>query len=282
MFKYLALLLLVSCGAQKEQPRTKDYPALRAQVERVEPLLAWTCDGMIPARKHDFPCIKEGDGTSMAGRYVADSGDRSKLPGIQRSIGPDGRLWRNPARVGIEDPESASRDQLLGVIESGDKESLKRVMAYIKRTGRICPGDDRCNMTASVRMLAEKSLGISHSKSEQLIDIETLWLEAETAPKSYRAYLVGRKLLLHYHFGSKGYVRVAKRLYERFPKNPFLHAVYALHAGKSLDPVAKELTACLEKWEKPGIDWWGDAMDGCTSKQQGHELTALGRLLLGP
>jgi hypothetical protein len=282
----LAVLLLISCGTKELKPAKPraDYPELRAQVERVEPLLAWTCDGMIPARSQNFPCIKEGDGVSMLGRIIADTGDRSKLPAIRASIGQDGRLWRNPERVGNDGPNSASRDAFIGLLETRDKDSIKRVMAYIKATGRLCPGDDRCDVTPSVRFLAEETLGVAHTKAEIAFDIETLWLEAETAPPTYRAYLVGRKLLAHIRLGNlnSGYARVAKRLNERFPRNPFLAYVNAVANKKSFDPIAKDLTACLAAWQKPGIDWWGDAMNGCTSKQQGHELVALGKLLLGP
>jgi hypothetical protein len=282
--RLLAALLLISCGTRAIDPAKPkaDYPELRAQVERVEPLLAWTCDGMIPARSHNFPCYKEGDGVSMLGRWIADTGDKSKLPAIRASIGPDGRLWRNPERVGKDGPESASRDAFIGLLETRDTASIKRVMAYIKATGRLCPGDDRCDVTPSVRFLAEETLGVSHTKAQFAFDVETLWLEAETAPANYRAYLVGRKLLAHIRLGNlnSGYARVAKRLNERFPKNPFLAYVNAVANKKIFDPIAKDLTACLASWKKPGADWWGNAMNGCTAKQQGHELVALSKTLL--
>lgn len=283
MKRILLTLLLSACGASVA-PHTpqKDYPELRAQVERVEPLLAWTCDGMIPARRNGFPCLKEGDGVSMLGRWILDSGDVAKRAAIKASIGPDGRLWRNPERVGNDDANSASRDALMGLLESGDKESIKRVAAYIKDTGRLCPGDDRCDMTPSMRMLLEESLGVSHSTAEKLFDVETIHIEAMTAPANYRAYLVARKLMLKIRLKTLtvGHAKVAKELYDRFPKNPFLQAVNAAANGKSFDPVAEALTACLEKWQKPGDDWWGNAMGGCTDKQQGHELVALGKYLL--
>lgn len=283
MKRLISALILASCGAQvASHTPQKDYPELRAQVERVEPLLAWTCDGMIPARRHDFPCIKEGDGISMLGRWILDSGDMAKRAAIKASIGPNGRLWRNPERVGNDDANSASRDALMGLIESGDVPSIKRVAAYIKANGRLCPGDDRCDMTPSMRMLLEESLGVGHSTAEKLFDAETIHIEAMTAPANYRAYLVARKLMLKVRLKTLtvGHAKVAKELYNRFPKNPFFMAVNAAANGKSFDPVAKALTACLSRWKAPGSDWWGNAMDGCTDKQQGHEIVALSKFLL--
>jgi hypothetical protein len=281
----LAVLLLSGCGTKELEPAKPkaDYPELRDQVERVEPLLAWTCDGMIPARSHGFPCIKEGDGVSMLGRIIADTGDRSKLPAVRSSIGPDGRLWRNPERVGNDGPNSASRDAFIGLLETRDKESIKRVMAYIKANGRLCPGDDRCDVTPSVRFLAEETLGVAHTKAEIAFDIETLWLEAETAPPTYRAYLVGRKLLAHIRLGNlnSGYARVAKRLNERFPRNPFLAYVNAVANKKSFDPIAKDLTACLAQWEGNGDAWHGNEMAGCQKRSYGHHLIGLGYSILG-
>jgi hypothetical protein len=286
MFKYLALLLIVSCGAPKEQPRIKDYPALRAQVERVEPLLAWTCDGMIPARKADFPCIKEGDGVSVLGRWIFDTGDKAKMPAILLSVGVDGKEpKRNPARQGIDESNSFSRDQLLGLLEAslstGNRAGLLSVMRYVQATGHLCIGDDRCNLTDSTRLLVNEVLGKKPSKVERAKDELTIAGEAATVPPNYRAYLVARKLLLHYKLGTtKGYRHSAAVLRKRFPSSAFIQLVDALSSGKSLDPVAAEVTRCLEQWEGPANNWHGDDVNGCQKRSYGHHLVGMGYLLL--
>ncbi len=283
----LVALLIISCGQVETEKPKVDSPSLKAEIERVEPLLAWTCGGRIPARAYNFPCVKEGDGVSMLGRWALDSGDTSRLSAIEESIGPDGRLWRNPDRVNNDDENSSSRDQMLGLLESTiaarNRQWLRLAMRYVQKEGNLCPGDDRCRITPSLRTTIKDVLGEKVSEAERALDIETVFMEAETTPATYRAYLVARKLMIHIRTGTmtSGYARAARRLAERFPESLFIEVVDKVSNGGNLKTTAKALTACLASWEKPGPDWWGSAINRqCTNRQQGHELVALGKYLL--
>ena len=288
MTRLLAALLLISCGTRAIEPAKPkaDYPELRAQVERVEPLLAWTCDGMIPARSHGFPCIKEGDGVSVLGRWIFDTGDRAKMPAILLSVGVDGKEpKRNPARQGVDELSGFSRDQLLGLLEATlatrDRTGLFSVMRYVQATGHLCNGDDRCDLTDSTRLLANEVLGKKPSAVERAKDEVTIAGEAATVPPNYRAYLVARKLLLHYKLGNTpSYRHSTAVLRQRFPNSAFIQLVDALSRGKSLDPVAAEVTRCLEQWEGHANNWHGDDMNGCQKRSYGHHLVGMGYLLL--
>jgi hypothetical protein len=289
---YIAFIvsLLISCGAIEPQDLHKPRVVsakLSAQVKRVEPLLAWTCSGRVPARAHNFACVKEGDGVSMLGRWILDTGDVAKMSAILESIGPDGRPWRNPERVNNDDADSSSRDQMLGLLEatiaSGDKSGLQSVMRYVSKKGNLCPGDDRCRITPSVRTAVKDVLGEKVGAAERALDAETLYMEAELAPANYRAYLVARKLMIHIrtHTMNKAYEMAAKRLDERFPENLFIAVVNNLANDEDHKHVVQALTDCLREWKGPGPDWWGSAMKRhCTDKMQGHEMVALAKFLI--
>lgn len=283
----LIALFLLSCGAVETKKPAVDSPALLEQVERVEPLLAWTCDGRVPARAYDFPCVKEGDGVSMLGRWILDAGDTAKMSAIMDSIGPDGRLWRNPDRVNNDDADSSSRDQVLGLLEATvatrDREGLQSVMRYVQEEGNLCPGDDRCRITPSVRTLIKDVLGEKVGEIERTLDAETVYMEAESVPPTYQAYLVARKLMLHIRTKTltAGYARAAKRLSERFPESLFIEVVNNVANGENHKHLVKALTECLAKWQQPGGDWWGNAINRhCTDDMQGHEMVALAHYLL--
>jgi hypothetical protein len=289
MKQLLLTLLLSACGAQVA-PHTpqKDYPLLRSQVERVEPLLAWTCDGMIPARKHGFPCIKEGDGVSLLGRWILDSGDTAKMSAILSSVGENGaEPRRNPARQGMPESSAFSRDQMLGLLEatvaSGNRTGLQSVMQYVSATGRLCsPGDDRCDLTPSVRLLANAVLGKRPGKVERAQDELTIQAEALSSPPTYRSYLVARKILLWARLGqlTKGYATAAKTLKSRYPHSAFISLVAAVAGHGSFGETATMLSKCLAQWEGPGDAWIGMEMGGCLTRSYGHHLVGMAYFLL--
>jgi hypothetical protein len=291
MLKYLALLLIVSCGAPKEQPRIKDYPALRAQVERVEPLLLWCDGGVAFPRKNNItkqPMCDVGDSLSTTGAVLL-LGGIGDFSVIDRSINADGRPWRHPSYVGKDKSNSFSRDQALGVMEATvatkNKAPLKRLLEYISRTDKLCPDatDGRCQFTDSVNVLAKDVMGEKVSKAERAKDELTILAEAHVTKPDYTSYLVARKLFLHYRTKTNtfGYRKAVDVLKSRFPDSLHIRTLYAVYHGKSLDGVAEALTACLEKWQKPGLDWFGDAVSvECTGKAHGADLVSLGKFLL--
>lgn len=282
MKRLAVLLLLAACGSPKRDAHEVTSPEqeLRDAALSVQQRLHWGCG--LPAEVNN-PC--SGDGVSMAGRWLIDGGfDAPVWQAIKDSIDSDGRLWRNPQRPSFNG-NSSSRDQLIGLVEatlsSKDTEPLRRVQAYF-RAHRLCPGDNRCDVTPSVALLVKETLGSKASIAERIQDETTINAEAASVPATYQAYLVMRKLNIHHILGNNtpSYRHAAMLLKRRFPNHLFARYVDILMNGGEKDSVAIPLTTCLIQWKGPGNKWWGDAFDGCASSSQGHELVALAQALL--
>lgn len=288
----LLTLILASCGAAVTPSKPeKDYPLLRAQVERVEPLLLWCDGGVAFPRKNNVtkqPLCDVGDSVSTTGAVLL-LGGIGDFSVIDRSIDANGRPWRHPSYVGRDTNNSFSRDQFIGVLEASWASKkfapLKRLQGYISRTGKLCPDatDNKCDLTPSVKTLLKYVTGQKVGFAERELDENTILAEAHTAPASYRAYLISRKLRLIHLTGhsTAGYGKSVSVLYSRFPNSFYVRILNAMYFGKSFDPIASDLTACLERWQVVGKDWFGDALEkGCTDKHQGADLVSLARYLL--
>jgi hypothetical protein len=291
MKRLLLTLLLSACGSAVTPAKpTADYPELRAQVERVEPMLLWCDGGVAFPRKNNVtkqPMCDVGDSVSTTGAVLL-LGGIGDFSVINRSIEADGRPWRHPSYVKRDTNNSFSRDQLLGVLEATvatkNKAPLKRLLGYISRTGKLCPDatDGKCDYTDSVKVLAKDVMGEKVSKLDRAKDELTILAEAHVTKADYTSYLVARKLFLHYRTKttSAGYTKAVDVLKSRFPNSLHIRTLYAVYHGKSLKSIANDLTACLAKWQKPGLDWFGNELNGCTGREQGAELVALSKTLL--
>lgn len=280
-------LLLISCAQAEEPTRPVVVSArLKNQIERMSPLLAYTCDSMAPARSQGVECNTEGDAVSMTGWSLLYGG-LGAWQLIPDSVDENGRPWRNPDRVGGTDPNSFSRDQILGLLEatvaSGDTNTLRAVVGYLQRQGRLCPGDDRCNITGSIIELWRLVLGEEVSKSERAVNGWTTELEAATVPAGYQAHLVSRKIMLHAELGTltSSYTKSAATLVRRFPKSLFLRVTNAVANGGDFIAIADDLAACMESWQGPGNAWIGEEIErGCQTLSYGHEYVSLAKYLL--
>ncbi len=288
----LAALILVSCGSidSDDTPGVK-YPGLKEQIERIEPLLLF-CDGT-PAfpRKNNVtgtPMCDVGDGVSTEGAVYA-LGGLGDVTAIERSMEPNGRLWRHPSYVLRDTSNSLSRDAEIGFYEAMEASKnltlIRRHLAYTKSIGKLCPDatDNRCDITSSVAILAKYVLGEKVSVIERSQDASTILIEANTAPIGYRAYLPARKLRLIYATGNADtyYSKAAQALYRRFPKSMYIRVVHSLYTKGGFNGVAKDLTNCMKEWNKTGMDWFGNAIDkACTGNHHGADLISLAKWLV--
>lgn len=292
MLRHLALLLLISCGSPKEPalPAVESAP-LKAAIERVEPLLLW-CDGAVAfPRKNNItkqPMCDVGDSLSTTGAVLA-LGGIGDFSVIERSIEADGRAWRHPSYVGRDKSNSLSRDQYIGVLEATfatrNFGPLNRLEGYISRTGKLCPDatDNRCDVTPGVKLLSKFVRKAKFTALERELDENVMLTEAASSPAGYRVYLVARKLMLIYRTGNAtgGYTKSVRLLYKRFPKSLYIRVLHSLYVGDSFNGSAKDLTACLNGWQKTGLDWFGDGMEVvCPAGSQGAELVALSKFIL--
>jgi hypothetical protein len=280
----LPLLLLVSCGKKDIEPVRIEHASLRYQVERIEPLLEWRCG--LPTEPNRTDC--SGDAMSMAGRWMLDSGDVSRLPHVLASFGPDNRPYRNsdlPEYSG----NSFSRDALMGLLEATvaaqDFRALDKLEDYTQRTGRLCPGDDRCDITASMALLMKEARGGKPTIAERIQDEATIQGEALSNPPTYRTYLVLRKLRIKLETGNvtPGYQAALDAILKRFPQGIFQRIINAKYqeSTKLLNSAANALELCMSKWDNAGNDWIGNAIDKeCADNSQGHELVSMAKWIL--
>lgn len=286
----LLALVLTACGSLSA-PKAPRLPAetserLSAQVHRMKPLLQYTCDGRVPARRQGFDCVREGDAVSITGWSLL-YGRLGEWGAIEESIDGTGRPWRNPLRVGGDDDHSFSRDQLLGLLEgtiaSGNRKGLFAVMRYVHETGKLCPGDSRCNLTGSTMLLAKLTAGEEVSEAERATDEWVTLLEAKNTPAGYQAHLISRKIMLHAFLGTltEDYSRAAAILAGRFPKSLFVRTTDAVANRKDFGRIAEDLATCMASWEAPGNAWIGEEIEhGCQKRSYGHEYVALAKFLL--
>jgi hypothetical protein len=287
--KAIAILFLSACGVLVPvKPGVPQVVSerLKTQIGRMTPTLAWTCNGMAPARSREVDCNTEGDAVSMTG-WTLLYGNLGSWQLILDSIDENGRPWRNPARVGGTDPNSFSRDQMLGLLEatvsSGDRTGLQSVVRHLQAQGRLCPGDDRCNLTGSIIELWRLVLGQEVIEAERAVNGWTTEVEAATVPPGYQAHLVSRKIMLHAELGTltSSYSKAAATLARRFPKSLFLRVTNAVANGGDFVAIADDLAACMETWQGPGNAWIGEEIErGCQTFSYGHEYVSLAKYLL--
>jgi len=280
-------LLIVACG----KPAAPSFPVivserLSAQIERMTPMLAWTCNGRVPTNRQGIDCYREGDAISTTG-WTLLYGKLGAWSAISDSIDESGRPWRNPDRVGRDDANSFSRDQMLGLLEgtlaSGDRARLQSVVRWVQSQGRLCPGDDRCNLTGGIIELWRLVLGEKVSEAERVINGLTTEVEAMNAPAGYQVHLIARKIMLHANLGTltTSHANAAATLRRRFPESLFVRTVDAVANGGDFALLADDLAACMERWEGPGNAWIGEEIErGCQNRSYGHEYVSLAKYLL--
>ena len=238
-----------------------------------------------------------GDGDSLlwAG-LLCLSGEQSQCNAASRSQDSDGRLWRSPDRVGVEDVNTSSRDMLSGFLaylaKTKDTASASALLIYIQNNDQLlCPDstDTRCLMLpASYGLMSEiwKSLGLEPSPNMKIAEsgAESLLVaNAKEAPSGYQMHLQGVNVFIRQYLGknSNKTLEAAKALSSREPTNPFF--LYLVQ-GRSEAVAAQVLNKCpmstpgfLNQWswersmeQKP----WVDSM--------GWECIFMVNLLVGP
>lgn len=280
----LAALLLVSCGKKSIDPVRIDHAGLRAQIARIEPLLEWRCG--LPTEPNRSDC--SGDAVSMAGMAAINGGFVEVYPHILASFGADNRPYRN-SELPEYSGNSFSRDALMGILEitaaTKDFAALDKLEDYTRRTGRLCPGDDRCDITPSMKLLMREARGYRPNALERAQDEVTIQAEALSTPPTYRTYLVLRKLRIKLETGNvtAGYQAAVDAIVKRFPQGIFQRIIAAKYreSESQLNSTADALERCMMKWDTAGSDWVGNAIDKeCVDKSQGHEMVAMAKWII--
>ena len=227
----ILLISIVGCGVGEQKvKRTTMSSALLNEIRgHVAEVRTWAplCDGYPTKGECD-----DGDAVLFAG-LLCTAGEAKGCEMVKNSVGPDGRLWRSPMRVGFEEDDTSSRDMLIGflhyLVKTRDRDTALRFDAYLKANDRkLCPTstDSRCEITSVMWGLMGrvwKKLGITRNglmQDGQLVDIVAINVSASTVPKGYQAHLVAAQVLLLRELGyNDGWVRGSAGILEK--KDPY-------------------------------------------------------------
>lgn len=292
-------LSLVACSTDvRPSPTETSEQTTKALKEAREEVESWSeeCEQGISKGSCD-----DGDLTLFNGMSCL-SGKTSACRAVKMSQGSDGRLWRNPSRVGKEAPDSSSRDMMRGglayLIASRDIEFGNRWSRSIVEMRGLCltMTNNRCLLTPAAHALYNRvaeHVGFANipssvvrmwPKASELVQAQiqlqapdwedlTLLAEARTSPKGYPQHLVGVSLLLRNRMGQwNGTLQLAAQtLAQRNPANPF----FAHLARESNDVVANKLLSQIPK-KKPArpFQWSFEREDGESAwkDSMGHEF----------
>lgn len=186
---------------------------------------------------------------------------------VLNSQGSDGRWWRGPGRVGIEDIDSFSRDMSLGLaswsIALGEsaKAPLENWLDWIETNEnglRMCKiaSDNRCNIRGNTKNIFKKiisNLNLDTGDRAKYKVIKkfksgfawTLWYpETIVTPVGYQLHFKAIELWLMKTLGiisDDRFKTIAKVIFEKDPFNPFYEYLYL---GISPELVDKVLMMC--------------------------------------
>jgi hypothetical protein len=290
---FMCILFTLSCGVDSKPVIPKiQSEKLALELARIKPLLP-VSEGMaaFPGRNNITKELTGDVGDSMCfNGFSMLYGRVGKMSDVYKSVTEAGRPYRHPSYVDKDTNNSFSRDQYIGLMEasvaSGDKSLLRKVWNYYKKTGKICPDGDACNMTTSLLLLSKQVLGDSFNKVEESSDEWVLQTEASSVPVGYQLGLVSRKLMLKAMTNNltKAYGLAAKTAKNRAPRNLWFRTMnFVSNNGDDSDfvNIGNNLLVCLQSWKAPGKDWaFNHGNVQCWDNAVGWEYYSLGAFLL--
>ena len=245
-------------------------PEVRAEMTaRRDQIRTWapTCDG---ALANDRNC-GQGDMLEYAG-LLCLSGETARCEDVRRSQGSDGKFWRAPQFVGVEEyPGSFSRDMLMGALDylvaTKDIVSAVKYIDYLNsHHGRLCAvsTENECSIfTPNWGMMGRvfKSLGIPRLGRMKLWNLTVgpdLLMEALTVPKGFPMELVAHNLILLKKMGydTEPMRGAAQHLAQRQPENPLFEVLahgasaHAIELTRSICPGAPSKYAEDIFWQR--------------------------------
>lgn len=303
----IKLLILIgsvsvsTCGT-RSNPTSNPTATLLQQVDaRVAQVLQWApvCSKVpglsYPAKQPNglsYDC-GDGDSTSINGLICLSGASPAACEAVRRAIGPDGRMWRSPYRVGLDPgPDTASRDQLDGflsyLVRTKDKITAQKWWTYMEANGKkLCPvaTDNRCDLVpTSYGQLARvwRFLGLTPTLEMTLGEagLETTFLaEAEFTSPGYQLADVVDAILRFQKMGENtdDLQRAADVAYAAQPDNPF----FAYVSTGATDEVATLLLQQAAPTAPVVKDAYSTATDSPGVDSMGWEYVALAAFLEG-
>lgn len=237
IFGVWGCLFLLACG-HKTAPVGTSTEDLRGELDaKLAAVRTWapTCDS---GRNLSFPSevgCQDQDATYMNGQLCL-VGEVAGCEAVRASVNAAGRLYRSPRLMGVEGPDTASRDALLGflayLVATHDQDAAERVYAYLTLNARnLCPVsvDGRCSVTMlNLGLMSRVWRGIGLTPSAEMLAGEAtldagLYTEAQTTPVGYQLTLVALEVLLVERLGQYNTVlaKAMEVIGDRQPTNPF-------------------------------------------------------------
>jgi hypothetical protein len=234
--KFIALILLASCGSKDSyDPPNNHKVEVTEAVNTLKTLIRFdSVDGFVSEysnREKDT-----GDSTLRNGQ-LCFAGFSEYCQFVKNAIAEDGKIFRAPSRVGSDEDNAASRDQLTGVImylvKTHDTTTATKVMNYIQdHDGYMCEGDTRCKVSNigiggmwGLLRITWNHLGLKPTPMmivSNVGDETTLLVESKSTPLNYRSYLIALQILVYIHCDkyTTKLSDAAENLYKRDNKNP--------------------------------------------------------------
>lgn len=184
----------------------------------------------------------QGDNTLWNGLLCA-SGEAWACDAVRKMQEPEGWVRRSGSRVGdTTELNPTSRDMTLGfalyVQQTGDRAAAERLLAYVKRTGRLAP---RCDHRCVPSPLVLNSLRVAGGIGEgRVVDHLFVQQNAKAAPAGYPRHLAMVQIWIRKRAGWGGPLLEdgAKHLVKQEPENAFFRFV------------AGDREAAAERWLK--------------------------------
>lgn len=244
----------------------------------------------------------QGDMTLFAGisclaaYYAGDQATyRARCDDVANSQGSNGRWWRGPTRVDIEDRNSFSRDMLKGVLayfivegiynqdEATRREVREKAIRFVEfidgeGKGRMCKEatDNRCNITqgsgAQLYSVLDQ-LGLIEELEKRNIKSLKKWSKhlemrnplimnvlAKLSPLGFQTHLSALGAFLDHSVNQNGNNKLFSKhidiVYKKDPSNPFYSFLYQ---GATQDNIQKALSICPANripWDQLSLDYY--------------------------
>jgi hypothetical protein len=134
--------------------------------------------------------------------------------------------------------------------------------------------------------MAKYALNEPVSKLERTTEAVEIRAESLTVPMNYQADLVMKKIytMVKLNKLTTTHARAAIYIYNKAPNNIWFRTVFKITnrgTKQDFDDIATSLIGCMKKWKQPGDNWqWSKGDTECFEGTYGHELVAVGHLLL--
>jgi hypothetical protein len=287
----LTLIQLTGCSEPEVETRTRQQITPQQEVQLQ--VLQDSARQWAPTCGDGWLCEEGSDGDTILWAGLSEHCDT-----VFSSQGPDGRLYRNPGKVGTTDTNSFSRDMLLGylncLVSMKNTDSAELFLSYLRDNDyKMCPTDTdgRCTLSYvrhrtlwGIMLRVWEHMGLEPSWEMQQADYgddSLLVQSAKYTPPGYALHLVSIQAYIRHRLdtATDKTQQAVRYLEQRQRENPwFAYLRYGNEAqvAKSLlDKCPTEKPARAHQWA-----WQRDVEEKAWESSMGWDCIFLSQLLL--